>query len=156
MSISDLLILLISKKIFHHYSHFLFLSLSLCSHQSHHVDGYTCIGGYFVLFFKSSSYWKTFFFFKWHMKKKYVRFSPYSHVCCIHSHIISLRHYHKYVRIVRILVMLLCGNRRQWEWGAQKESFYFVVFNGMYVHIYKPHICVETNVLEIIKKIERK
>lgn len=72
-------------------------------------------------------------------EEKYVRFSPYSHVCCIHSHIISLRHYHKYVRIVRILVMLLCGNRRQWEWGAQKESFYFVVFNGMYIQT--PYLC---------------
>lgn len=79
------------KKIFHHYSHFLFISLSLCSHQSHHVDGYTCIGGYCVLFFKSSSYWKTFFFsLNGTWRKKYVRFSPYSHVCCTHSHIISL------------------------------------------------------------------
>ena len=66
------------------------------------------------------------------MKEKYVRFSPYSHVCCIHSHIISLPlsqicAYSAYI-----------GDVVMWkqEWGAQKESFYFVVFNGMYVHTY--------------------
>lgn len=57
-------------------------------------------------------------------RKKYVRFL----LTCVHT-----------FTCILATITNMCVYSAYWwgeEWGAQKESFYFVVFNGMYIYVW--------------------